>query len=120
MSTDQCRRQQAIRLYAPAKGVARHGRQLFAQAGNNGRGKQPRGGLLRVETTDVDDGIQAVERVLGVTAKKWRFRGATPSAGKAIILEYECRLRRTYTRDAVRTQLLHQGVPFVRAAEWER
>ena len=105
---------------APAQGATRHGRQLFAQPGNNGRGNQPRGGLLRVETTDVDDGIRVVERVLGVMAKKWRFRGATPSAGKAIVLEYECRLRRTYTPDAVRTHLLHQGVPFVRAAEWER
>jgi len=120
MSTDQSRRQQAIRLYAPAQGATRHGRQLFTQAGNNGRGKQPRDGLLRVETTDVDVGIRVVERVLGVTAKKWRFRGATPSAGKAIVLEYECRLRRPYTPDAVRTQLLHQGVPSVRAAEWER
>jgi len=104
---------------APVQRVMRHGRQLAPPAGNDGRGK-PRGGVLRVETTDVDDGMLVAERVLAVAAKKWRFRRSTPNTGKAIVLEYECRLRRTYTPEVVRAQVLHQGVPFVRAAEWER
>jgi hypothetical protein len=86
----------------------------------NGHSKQPREIVLRVETTDVDDAMRVVERVLGVMAKKWRFRGSRPNGGRTIVLEYECRLRRTYTPDSVRAQVLHQGVPFVRAAEWDR
>ena len=84
----------------------------------NGRGKQPGELVLRVETTDVDDGMRVVERVLRVTAKKWNLRRAAPNAEKAIVLDYVCRLRRMYTPDAVRALLLHDGVPFVRAAEW--
>ena len=78
------------------------------------------GETLRVETTDIDEGKRVVEGVLGVTAKKWRLRSSTPNGGGAIVLEYECRLRRAYTPDSVRAQVLHQGVPFVRAAEWGR
>ena len=94
-------------------------RRLAPDAGSTGRDKQSRGGVLRVEATDVDDGMRVVERVLGVTAKKWHCRSTTPNGGKTIVLEYECRLRRTYTSDAVRTQLLHQGAPFVRRVEWD-
>ena len=82
--------------------------------------KQHRDGILRVETTDIDEGKRVVEGVLGVTAKKWRFRGSRPNGGKTIVLEFECRLRRAYTPASVRAQVLHQGVPFVRAAEWDR
>ena len=82
--------------------------------------KQHRDGILRVETTDIDEGKRVVEGVLGVTAKKWGLRSSTPNGGDAIVLEYECRLRRAYTPDSVRAQVLHQGVPFVRAAEWDR
>lgn len=82
--------------------------------------KQHRDSILRVETTDIDEGKRVVEGVLGVTAKKWRLRSSRPNGGYAIVLEYECRLRRAYTPNAVRAQLLHQGVPFVRAAEWAR
>jgi hypothetical protein len=82
-------------------------------------GKQPRDGILRVETTDIDEGRRVVEGVLGVTGKKWRFRSSTPNGGNTIVLEYECLLRRKYTPDAVRAQLLQQGAPFVRATEWD-
>jgi Domain of unknown function (DUF4956) len=82
--------------------------------------KQHRDGILRVETTDIDEGKRVAEGVLGVTAKKWHLRSSTPNGGDAIVLEYECRLRRAYTPDSVRAQVLHQGVPFVRAAEWDR
>jgi hypothetical protein len=82
--------------------------------------KQHRNGILRVETTDIDEGRRVVEGVLGVTAKKWRLRSSAPNGGDAIVLEYECRLRRAYTPVSVRAQVLHQGVPFVRAAEWDR
>ncbi len=83
-------------------------------------GKQRRDGILRVETTDIDEGRRVVDSVLRVTAKKWRLRSSTLNGGNAIVLEYECRLRRAYSRDSVRTQVLHQGVPFVRAARWDR
>jgi hypothetical protein len=83
-------------------------------------GKQHRDGILRVEATDIDEGKRVVEGVLRVTAKKWRLRSSTPNGGDAIVLEYECRLRRAYTPDSVRAQVLHHGVPFVRAAEWDR
>jgi len=105
---------------APAQQVTRSGRPLVPQTGSNGRGKQPREIVLRVETTDVDDAMRVVERVLGVMAKKWRLRGSRPNGGRTIVLEYECRLRRAYRPDSVRAQVLHQGVPFVRAAEWDR
>jgi len=105
---------------APAQQVTRSGRPLVPLTGSNGRGKQPREIVLRVETTDVDDAMGVVERVLGVMAKQWRFRASRPNGGRTIVLEYECRLRRTYTPDSVRAQVLHQGVPFVRAAEWDR
>jgi hypothetical protein len=82
--------------------------------------KQHRDGILRVETTDIDEGKRVVEGVLGVTAKKWRLRSSKTNGGDAIVLEFECRLRRAYTPDSVRAQVLHQGVPFVRAAEWDR
>ena len=83
-------------------------------------GKQHRNGILRVETTDIDEGKRVVEGVLAVTAKKWRLRSSTPNGGDTIVLEYECRVRRSYTPDSVRAQVLQQGVPFVRAAEWGR
>ena len=83
-------------------------------------GKQHRDGILRVETTDIDEGKRVVEGVLRVTAKKWRLRSSTPNGGDTLVLEYECRLRRAYTPDSVRAQVLRQGVPFVRAAEWHR
>ena len=86
----------------------------------NGRSKPPRDIVLRVETTDVDDGMRVVDHVLGVAAKKWRLRRSTPNASKGIVLEYECRLRRAYTPDGVRTRLLHHGEPFVRSAEWDK
>lgn len=86
----------------------------------NGSSKPPRDVVLRVETTDVDDGMRVVDHVLGVAAKKWRLRRSTPNASKAIVLEYECRLRRAYTPDGVRTWLLHHGEPFVRSAEWDK
>ena len=86
----------------------------------NGSSKPPRDVVLRVETTDVDDGMRVVDHVLGVAAKKWRLRRSTPNASKAIVLEYECRLRRAYTPDGVRTRLLHHGEPFVRSAEWDK
>jgi hypothetical protein len=86
--------------------------------GGNGCGRQPGELVLRVETTDVDDGIRAVERVLRVTAKKWNLRRAAANAKKAVVLDYVCRLRRVYTPDDVRALLLHDGVPFVLAAEW--
>jgi len=82
--------------------------------------KRHRDGILRAETTDIDEGKRVVEGVLRVTAKKWRLRSSTPNGGGAIVLAYECRLRRAYTPDSVRAQVLHQGVPFVRAAEWDR
>jgi len=82
--------------------------------------KQRRAGILRVETTDIDVGERVVEGVLRVTAKKWRLRSSTPNGGNTIVLEYECGLRRVYTPDSVRGQVLHLGVPFVRAAEWDR
>ena len=82
--------------------------------------KQHRDGILRVETTDIDEGRRVVEGVLAVRAKKWRLRSSTPNGGYTIFLEYECRLRRAYRPDSVRAQVLHQGVPFVRAAEWGR
>ena len=82
--------------------------------------KQHRDGILRVETTDIDEGKRVVEGVLRVTAKKWRLRSSTPNGGYTIVLEYECRLRRAYTSDSVRAQVLRQGVPFVRVAEWDR
>jgi hypothetical protein len=86
----------------------------------DGRTKQPRDLLLRVEATDVDDGMRMVEGVLGVTAKKWHLHRTRSNGGKTIILEYHARLRRTYTPQAVRTRLLRLGAPFVRAAEWDR
>jgi small basic protein len=86
----------------------------------NGSSKPPRDIVLRVETTDVDDGMRVVDHVLGVAAKKWRLRRSTPNASKAIVLEYECRLRRAYTPDGVRTRLLHHGEPVVRSAEWDK
>jgi hypothetical protein len=82
--------------------------------------KQRRDGILRVDTTDIDEGKRVVEGVLRVTAKKWHLRSFTPSGGDAIVLKYECRLRRAYTPGSVRARVLHQGVPFVRAAEWDR
>ena len=82
--------------------------------------KQHRDGILRVETTDIDEGKRVVEGVLRVTAKKWRLRSSRLNGGDAIVLEYECRLRRAYTSDSVRAQVLRQGVPFVRVAEWDR
>jgi hypothetical protein len=103
---------------APVLAVPPREKRLAPEAGSNGRVKQPRGGVLRVETTDVDEGMRIVERLLGVTAKRWRFQGTRPNGGKTVILEYQARLRRTYTRDIVRTRLLHHGVPFLRAAEW--
>jgi hypothetical protein len=84
----------------------------------NGCDKQPGELVLRVETTDVDDGIRVVERVLRVTAKKWNLRRAAANAAKAVVLDYACWLRRAYTPDDVRALLLHDGVPFVLAAEW--
>jgi len=86
----------------------------------NGSSKPPRDVVLRVETTDVDDGMRVVDHVLGVAAKKWRLRRSTRNASKAIVLEYDCRLRRAYTPDGVRTRLLHHGEPFVRSAEWDK
>jgi small basic protein len=86
----------------------------------NGSSKPPRDIVLRLETTDVDDGMRVVDHVLGVAAKKWRLRRSTPNASKAIVLEYECRLRRAYTPHGVRTRLLHHGEPFVRSAEWDK
>jgi uncharacterized protein DUF4956 len=80
--------------------------------------KRPRNGILRIVTTEVDEGRRVAEGVLGVTAKKWRLRSFTPNGGKTIVLEYEGRLRRKYTPDAVRAQLLQQGTPFVQSAEW--
>ncbi len=103
---------------APAPRDRRHDGRLTPPAGSNGH-RQLRAGVLRVETTDVDEGMRIAERVLAVAAKQWRFRRSTPTSGRAIVLEYECRLRRTYTPEVVRTQLLYQGVPFIRAAEWE-
>lgn len=82
--------------------------------------KQHRDGILRVETTDIDEGKRVVEGVLAVTAKKWRLRSSRPNGGDTIILEYECRLRRAYTPDSVRAQVLRQGVPLIRAAGWDR
>jgi len=87
--------------------------------GGSEGGKQHRNGILRIVTTEVDEGRRVVEGVLGVMAKKWRLRSFTPNGGKAIVLEYEGRLRRKYTPDAVRAQLLQQGTPFVQAAEWD-
>ena len=103
----------------PLRAAPRERRPPPATLGN-GRSKPPRDIVLRVETTDVDDGMRVVDHVLRVTAKKWRLRSSTPNGGDAIVLEYECRLRRAYTPDSVRAQVLHQGVPFVRAAEWDR
>jgi small basic protein len=84
----------------------------------NEHAKAHRDLLLSVEATDVDDGMRMVERVLGVTAKKWSFHRTRMNGGKTVILEYHARLRRRYTPEAVRTRLLHLGTPFVRAAEW--
>ena len=81
--------------------------------------KPHRDGMLRVATTGTDKGRRAVEGVLRVTAKKWRLRQAAPNGGETLVLVYECRLRRAYTPEAVRAQLLHQGVPFVQAVEWQ-
>jgi hypothetical protein len=98
--------------------TARREMPLAPVAVGNEVGKQPRDGILRVETTDIDEGRRVVEGVVGVTAKKWRFRSSTPNGGNTIVLEYECRLRRKYTPDAVRAQLLQRGAPFILAAQW--
>lgn len=93
---------------------------LSSGTGDDRPGKQRRDGILRVETTDIDEGRRVVEGVLRVMAKRWRLRSSRPNGGDAIVLEYECRVRRAYTPDSVRAQVLRQGVPFVRAAEWDR
>lgn len=74
--------------------------------------------MLRVVANDVDDGRQAVEAVLAATAKKWSLRRTMYRGGRSIGLEYRARLRRTHTPDAVRDRVLHEGAPFVTAAEW--
>jgi hypothetical protein len=74
--------------------------------------------VLRVVANDVDDGRQAVEAVLGATAKKWSFRRTMYRGGGTIGLEYRARLRRVHTPDAVRDRVLHEGAPFVTTAEW--
>ena len=79
---------------------------------------QPRRLVLRVVANDVDDGRHAVEAVLAATAKKWSFRRSMYRGGGTIGLEYQARLRRAHTPDAVRDRVLHDGAPFVTAAEW--
>jgi small basic protein len=74
--------------------------------------------VLRVVANDVDDGRHAVEAVLGATAKKWSFRRTMYRGGGTIGLEYQARLRRAHSPDVVRDRVLHEGAPFVTAAEW--
>lgn len=74
--------------------------------------------VMRVETTDVDEGTHAVEHVLAIHAKKWRLERTTRNGGKTVILEYRARLRRTTTIEAIRAQVLQQGVPFIRSARY--
>jgi hypothetical protein len=93
---------------------------VVSVSGGDRPDKPHRDGMLRVETTDIDEGRRAVEGVLKVTAKKWRLRLAAPNGGETLVLMYECRLRRAYAPEAVRAQLLHQGRPFVQAVEWQR
>jgi hypothetical protein len=88
------------------------------EAGGEALAKQPREIVLRVETSDVDDGMRVVEQLLVVAAKKWRHQRTIPKGGKTVVLEYQARLRRTYTPDRVRGRLLQLGAPFVRLAEW--
>jgi hypothetical protein len=91
---------------------------LTSVARSDGPGKPHRNGMLGVTTTDIDEGRRAVEDVLRVTAKKWRLRSTAPNGGETVVLVYECRLRRAYTPEAVRGQLIEQGAPFVQAVEW--
>ena len=72
-----------------------------------------------METTDIDEGRRTVEGVLRVTAKKWRLRSTALHGDETFLLVYECRLRRVFTPQTVRAQLMHQGVPFVQAAQWQ-
>jgi small basic protein len=102
----------------PAQAIALAEGPPAPAATGDGRAKPPRDLVLRVEATDVDDGMRMVERVLGVTAKKWSFHRTRPNGGKTVILEHHARLRRAYPPEAVRARLLHLGAPFVRAAEW--
>ena len=78
-----------------------------------------RGGNLRIETTDIDEGRRVVEGVLGVTAKKWRLRSSATNGVNAVVLVYECQLRRAYWSDVVRARVLSEGQPFVQAVEWQ-
>jgi hypothetical protein len=52
------------------------------------------------------------------TARKRSFRRTLYRGGGTIGLEYRVRLRRAHTPDVVQDRVLHEGAPFVTAAEW--
>ena len=79
---------------------------------------QPRDIVFRIEATERESGRRVVEEILAATTKKWRFRRTPQNGGRIVNLQYHARLRRAYSPDQVRDELLRKGAPLIRVAEW--
>jgi hypothetical protein len=79
---------------------------------------QPRDIVFRIEATERERGRRVVEEILAATTKKWRFRRTPQNGGGIVNLQYHARLRRAYSPDQVRDELLRKGAPLIRVAEW--
>jgi hypothetical protein len=78
----------------------------------------PRDIVFRIEATERESGRRVVEEILAATTKKWRFRRTPQNGGRIVNLQYHARLRRAYSPDQVRDELLRKGAPLIRVAEW--
>ena len=78
----------------------------------------PRDIVFRIEATERESGRRVVEEILAATTKKWRFRRTPQNGGRIVNLQYDARLRRAYSPDQVRDELLRKGAPLIRVAEW--
>jgi len=92
--------------------------ELFAWRSGLGGHRTPAQAALR--SGSLDAAAPSQTRLSSGTLGHRSLRSSTPNGGHTIVLEYECRLRRAYTPDSVRGQVLRQGVPFVRAVGWDR
>jgi hypothetical protein len=98
---------------AAASDASRHDSHKEASAKDDGAVRRA---ILRVQVTEVDGGRRTVEALLETLTKSWRWI-RTSVAGQTSALVYEVRLRKKYTAEQVREQLVRDGRPIVTAAE---
>jgi hypothetical protein len=104
---------EVLETLAPAQLDALENRLRRRRADLTGAGSDARfDAMMRILTTDAASLRAAIDPVLEVEAKRWRYRGVS-SNETGTSVEYELRMRKGYSRQSLADTVREKGAPYV-------